>query len=631
MSEGTSTRDDELFRMAVDLSPAGMLAVDERGVILLVNREVVRLFGHEMDELIGANVELLVPERFRPADPADRARYVSEGFTKPEGTRYDLLGLRRDGVEVPVEVCVNPVRTGEQSVVLMSVVDISARRRAEARFQAAVESSPSGMLMVDQHGRILLVNREIERLFGYGRAELVGEKVEMLVPERFRSDHPAHRTGFFGAPKARPMGMGRDLYGLRKDGTEVAVEIGLNPIHTDEGMNVLCSVVDITMRRRSEQQVRQSQKMEAIGTLAGGIAHDFNNILLSIVGYAELILASPSVEPQHRGDLDQILRAAERGRQLVNRILTFSRQRELSKRPIRMEQTVGEVLQLLRSSLPTTIEIREHSSAATPEVLADETQLHQVLMNLVTNAAHAMPSGGLVEISSSPVHVTEAMAASFSTPVEPGLYARLRVRDNGEGMNEEVLSRAFEPFFTTKSDARGSGLGLAVVHGIVQSHRGEVSIESRPDVGTQVDVYLPAHQPTRSDAVPREDEADGRRHILLVDDEPAIASMLSRQIEILGYRVSAFTSSTDALEAFVADPAAFDALVTDNTMPGLTGMALAHRLLEIRPELRVMLTSGLAALTSRDELRAAGIREILPKPHTMDQLGRALEALLSRE
>jgi PAS domain S-box-containing protein len=630
LNEATS-RENELFRMAVDLAPAGMLAVDERGIILLANREIVRLFGYAKEELIGAPVEMLISERFRDRHPGHRASYFAEATTRPMGSGRDLYGRHKDGTEVPVEIGLNPVRTGEQTVVLASVVDISARRRAEARFQAAVESSPSGMLMADSRGSILLVNREVERLFGYERAELIGQSVEMLVPARFRGAHPGQRATFFREPSTRPMGVGRDLYGLRKDGTEVPIEIGLNPIRTEEGTTVLCSVVDITTRRRTEEQARQSQKMEAIGTLAGGIAHDFNNLLLSIIGHAELIQAASSVHPEQRRDLDQILQAAERGRQLVQRILTFSRQREVARVPIQLEQTVREVLQLLRASLPTTVEIREHLSPATPRVLSDETQLHQVLMNLVTNAAHAMSSGGVLEVSSGPVQVTEEMASHFSARLEPGLYARLRVRDTGEGMSEDVLARVFEPFFTTKDAGRGSGLGLTVVHGIVQGHGGALNIESCAGEGTCVDVFLPA-DPSSTAALGEEDELSvPQRHILLVDDEPAIASMVGRQLNMLGYRVTAHTSSTDALETFLAQPDAFDALVTDNTMPKLTGLALAQRLLAVRRDLPVLLVSGLAAVTSWDELHAMGIRKVLPKPHTMDQLGAALAEMLPEE
>src|SRR5690349_4483851 len=231
-------------------------------------------------------------------------------------------------------------------------------------------------------------------MFGYSRDELLGKSVDMLVPLRLGGEHPTYRAQFFRRPESRPMGMGRDLYGVRKDGREVPVEIGLNPVPTPNGVVVLASVVDITARRKLDEQLRQSQKMEAIGTLAGGIAHDFNNILLGIIGHTELALGTGANPSQLRADLEQVLKAAERGRQLVQRILLFSRQRGTAQAPIRLERTVRDALQLLRPSLPTTIEIKEWLDPNTPEVLSDETQVHQILMNLATNAAHAMPEGG---------------------------------------------------------------------------------------------------------------------------------------------------------------------------------------------------------------------------------------------
>ncbi|HXF58662.1 MAG TPA: PAS domain S-box protein, partial [Candidatus Saccharimonadales bacterium] len=238
----------ELFRLAVDLSPSGMMAVDKKGAILLVNREIERLFGYTRDELYGKSIDLLVPQRFRSHHPEFRTEYFTQPSARRMGMGRDLFGLRKDGTEFPVEIGLNPVETPAGLVVLASVVDISARKRAEQRFQAAVESAPSGMVMTDRAGVILLVNREVERLFGYAREEPIGKRVEMLVPERFRGNHPGHRGGFYTDPKSRSMGSGRDLFGLAKDGTEVPVEIGLNPIHMDDGIYVLSSIVDITAR-----------------------------------------------------------------------------------------------------------------------------------------------------------------------------------------------------------------------------------------------------------------------------------------------------------------------------------------------------------------------------------------------
>ena len=617
----------DLFRLAVDLSPSGMLAVDETGAILLVNREIERLFGYPRDELIGKSVDMLVPERFRTRHPEFRGHFFSLPQARPMGMGPDLYGLRKDGTEVPVEIGLNPVRTPERLVVLASVVDIGARKRAEQRFQAAVESSPSGMVMTDEAGTILLVNHEVERLFGHSRNELIGRPVEMLVPARLRPIHPRHRAQFYTDPGSRPMGMGRELYGLRKDGTEIPIEIGLNPIRTDEGMCVLSSIVDVTERRRVEEQLRQSQKLEAIGTLAGGIAHDFNNILLSIIGHTELA-QRPAVNELQRADLDQVLKAAERGRRLVQRILAFSRPGEIRRTSMAIERPVHEALQLLRASLPTTIEMREILDPEAPIVQSDETQIHQMLMNLATNAAHAMPEGGVLEVRLGPFQVSDAFASSHPS-LSPGLYARLSVKDTGHGMPPEVAERAFEPFFTTKPTGTGTGLGLSVIHGIVQSHGGAIEIQSRPNEGTRVDIYLPAHVASPLDRDNHEKKLDSDRpHILVVEDEEDLILMLRRQLHSLGYRVTTHTSSVEALEDFRARPADFHLLITDNTMPRLTGLALAQEIRSLRSDLPILLISGLAETSDPDELKRKGITRLLSKPHTSRQLGEVIEELL---
>jgi PAS domain S-box-containing protein len=618
--------DVDLVRRIVDMSPAGMMAIDQSGRIVLINREIERLLQYSKDELLGEPVERLVPDRFRDQHPHHRSLYFTEPQARPMGTGRDLYARRKDGQEVPVEIGLNPVRYHGEMLVLASVVDISARKRADDRFAAAVESSPSGMLMTDAQGRILLVNQEVERLFGYQRGELIGQSVDMLVPKRLRSIHPKKREGFFRDPRTRPMGVGRDLYGVRKDGTEILIEIGLNPIRTEEGDCVLCSVVDITSRRETEDRLRQTQKMEAIGTLAGGIAHDFNNILLGITGYTELVRAGDNLLPQQRQDLEQILLAAERGRQLVQRILTFSKQRDIVRMPIDPKVTVHEILQLLRASLPRNIEIDEQISDRTPMLLSDETQLQQIVMNLATNGAQAMPNGGALVVKLDSCAIDQS--SELAQHVRPGHYIRLQVEDSGAGMSEEVRLRALEPFFTTNSTGRGTGLGLAVVHGVVEAHHGMLDLRSQPGEGTCVSVYLPALQASIDDEAQLLPTSIDQKRVLLVDDEVSIAAMLKRQITALGYQVVMHTSSISALEAFQREPMAYDLLVTDNSMPKMTGMELAQRVLHARPALPVLLISGLADVADRGELHAAGITSVLAKPHTMDQLRETIHRIL---
>jgi len=426
--------------------------IDADGKIMLVNGEVERLFGYPRQELLGKSLDVLVPERYRGPHGSLR-QFLVDPKVSSTGARHELFGLRKDGHEVPVEIGLTPVTT-EEGLFVSTIVDLSARKRAEERFRVAVESSPNGMVMSDTSGTIVLVNREVERMFGYTREELLGQPIEKLIPSSFRESHPNWRGMLFRDPHTDATGIGQDLCGVRKDGSELPVEIGLNPIETDEGHFVLGSIVDISARKLAEQerlaleeQLRQAQKMEAVGTLAGGIAHDFNNLLGAIVGYAELVAESVEDE-QAQGDLRGLLQAADRGRQLVDHILAFSRRQEIVRRPMALGQVAEEVIGLLRATLPASIEIHLHILPELPRVLADTTSVHQVLMNLGTNAAHAMPTGGTLSIQLEPFYVRDSMARG-RPDLHEGPYALLLVSDTGEGMDRLTKSRVFEPFFTT--------------------------------------------------------------------------------------------------------------------------------------------------------------------------------------
>jgi hypothetical protein len=498
----------------------------------------------------------------------------------------------------------------------------------DALARIAFDLSPSGMLAVAADGRIVAANHEAERLFGWSRDELIGRPVESLVPERSRGNHPGQRSRFLADPRARSMGVGRELHAVRRDGTEFPIEIGLNPVRHEGRLVVLASVVDISARRAMEENLRRSQKLEALGVLAGGIAHDFNNILLAIVGHTELVLREGGLAEQGRADLERVLKASERGRELVKRILLFSRDSDVARTPLRLDRTLGDVLALMRASLPSTVEIRTELDPRTPPVLSDETQVHQILMNLGANAAHAMPGGGVLSIRLEPFQATGDDARA-RPGLAPGPHARLTVSDTGSGMSAGVLERALEPFYTTKPPGEGTGLGLSVIHGIVRAHHGSLDISSAPGRGTTVTICLPAADPASAPAAvaaPEPATARGPR-VLFVEDEPVLALMQRRQLEYLGFDVTVHTSSLEALEDFRARPGAFALLITDDTMPHMTGSALVREVLAIRPDLPVLMVSGGEASDPR-ALEAIGVRRLLRKPHSAAELEGAIRAVL---
>ena len=608
--------------------------VDSEGRIVLVNREVERLFGYPREEMLGRPVEMLIPEHARDRHPAHRQAFIDQPSVRMMGQGRDLHGRRKDGTQVPIEIGLTPLVTDEGMFVLSSIVDLTARRRAEERFRAAVESAPSGMIMVDTQGTIVLVNREVERLFGYTRQELLGTSMDRLVPERFRGRHPQFRAAYFHAPGTRPMGAGRELFGLHKDGREIPIEIGLNPIETEEGLFVLSSVVDISARlaaeqdhRRLEEQLRQAQKMEAVGTLAGGIAHDFNNILGGILGYADLAMTQ-ATDPAQLADLREVANAAARGRDLVASILRFSRQQESQRVPTDLTRVIADSIRLLRPTLPATIEITQDLDTVA-RALADPTAVQQVVMNLATNAAQAMPGGGHLSIALEQFYARDSYVRRHPE-LHEGPYILLRVTDNGPGMDEQVRSRAFEPFFTTKPPGMGSGLGLASAHGIMRQHEGSIEIESDVGRGTTVRCLFPSIEevPLPVPTATTEPVHGGDERIVYLDDEPSLSRLGDRHLGSLGYRVTALTRAEDALVTLARGDV--DLLVTDYTMPGMTGVELARRARTAGYTGPILLLSGMATELDQEACKEVGIGKVLGKPVGMLEMAAAVREALDR-
>ena len=412
------------------------------------------------------------------------------------------------------------------------------------------------------------------------------------------------------------------------------------PFPLDGGKPFVLDIgLDITNRKRAEQekarlesQLRQAQKMEAVGTLAAGIAHDFNNLLFSASGFTELALAEVDKPSQAATHLGQVMIAHQHAAELVKQILAFSRQSDQERQPLRLHSVLKEALRLLRASLPSTIGFCPKIDPSTGFVLADPTEIHQVIMNLCANAYQAMrEKGGLLAVSLKEVDVGLEQAAA-DIHLNPGRYACLTVADTGCGMDAKVLERVFEPYFTTKSPGEGTGMGLSTVLGIVNSYQGAIHAYSEPGQGATFRVYFPLrlHEtPTDAEATADAAPGHGTDRILFVDDEPQIVMLGKRVLEALGYDVQACTASLKALETFRTDPCPFDAVVTDQTMPGLTGMQLAKELLKLRPDLPIILCTGFSEAVTMVKVREAAVREYVNKPVLTQDLAPAIRRALA--
>ncbi|MEZ4387091.1 MAG: ATP-binding protein [Candidatus Krumholzibacteriia bacterium] len=492
---------------------------------------------------------------------------------------------------------------------------------SEQRFRAVFESAGDVIFLV-RDGRFAQCNPRALEQFRCQRHEIIGRRPEEFSPPEQpngrSSDEAAHER-IAAAIAGGPVRF--EWRHRRLDGTLFDAEVTLNAFDVEGERYLQAFVRDITRRKRLEASLRQAQKMEAIGTLAGGIAHDFNNILSAIMGYNELARLEAGDAPQLASYLEQIGRAAERARNLVLQILAFSRQSGETKQPMDLAPVVDETLKLLRSSIPVTIEIRE--LIETPgRILADPTSMHQVVMNLCTNAFQAMADGGVLE-----VRLTERTSGGRDGAGE----LELIVTDTGPGMSADVLQKIFEPYFTTKSADRGTGLGLAVVHGIVEEHGGRIEVESSPGLGTTFRVMLPrcSTPPATADAPPATAAAAGGEHVLFVDDEPDLVAVFEKGLSRLGYRVTAFRESDRALAALRDEPRGFDVLVTDMTMPRITGRDLIRAALELNPDLPVIMCTGFSDGLTLDVARSLGARDLIMKPVEVAHLAHRIRMVLA--
>ncbi len=509
----------------------------------------------------------------------------------------------------------------------------AALRESEKNYRELVQSANSIIMRMDTEGKITFFNTYAQNFFGYREEEIIGKNVVgTIVPER-------NIAGFDLALMIKDIGAHPERYvsneneNIRRNGERVQVT-WMNKAIYDKGGNVseiLCVGIDVTEKWQLEKRLAQAQKMESIGTLAGGIAHDFNNILSAVIGYTELSLIDIPKGSALQNNLQQVLKAGGRAKDLVRQILTFSRQRENELVPVKVSLIVNEALKLLRASLPTTIKMRHHIKSYLA-VLTDPTNIHQVLMNLCTNASFAMQEeGGVLEVSLSDVDL-DADFAKQHPDVKPGKFIRLIVSDTGYGMSPEVSERIFDPFFTTKKMGQGTGMGLSVVHGIVKSHGGTIIVESSPGKGSAFSVFLPAIESEVTDQVDQPQLViTGNERILFVDDEDFQADIGKRMLERLGYRVTAKTNSVEALDLFRQTPDEFDLVITDMTMPDMTGDVLARRLIAIRPDIPIIVCTGYSERINPDIIKEIGIKEMAVKPVVMKDIAQMIHRVLSRE
>jgi PAS domain S-box-containing protein len=602
------------------------------GTIVSWNNGASKLYGYAAEEIVGQSITVLAdPDQRAEADEIRR-----KVMTELTVRHHEVRGVRKDGTPIDVALTVSPIRGSDERITGVATIarDISERRKAEKRFEQLLEFAPDAIVGIDRLGEIVLINHQTEVLFGYTRDELIGKPVELLVPERFKEGHPAHRSGYFADPRTRPMGAGLELSGRRRDGSEFPAEISLSSIEAEEGLVATAAVRDISERAKGErertllEELNQARRLESVGQLAGGVAHDFNNLLGVIMNYAEFVAQEIEPGSQALEDVQEIRRAAERATALTRQLLIFSRRDVVKFEVLDLNAIISQVENLLRRALGERVELQTAFAEGLSAIEADRGQIEQVLVNLAVNARDAMPGGGRLAIETANVELDQDFADSHPG-TEAGPYVRLTVSDTGEGMDEEVIQRAFEPFFTTKGE--GTGLGLATVYGIVTQAGGRIDLYSEAGMGTTVKVHLPASSaaPGEASARPQQSPAGRGEVVLVVEDEPEVRRMARRILTKRGYTVIDAADGNEALAICQRAEQPIDLLLTDVIMPEMLGPELVEQVRSLRPELKVVFMSGYShQMLAHQALSEQPGAAFIEKPFSADELLGMVRGLL---
>ena len=632
---------NERFRVLFENAPDPFYINKMDGTIVDGNKAAEKLLGYKKEEFIGVNfIETGILSGRDIPKALNLLGQNQKGYpTGPD----EFTMIRKDGTPVCAEILTLPVEIRDEKLVLGIARDVTDRKQAdealrlsEEKFSKAFQSSPVWVSIATvSEGRFLEVNDTFTKISGFTRQEAIGNTSFDLG---FWLDRERDRERALQIFCAQGYFRNFEMKMRFKDGKDHTMLWSADPIDF-EGQECLISVLmDITEHKITQQEkaglesrLQQAQKMEAIGTLAGGIAHDFNNILSAVMGYTELALIDAEKDSILYRNLKEVFKASGRAKDLVQQILTFSRQTEQERKPVQIKLICKETIKFLRASLPTSITIRQEIKSDSL-IMADPTQIHQVLMNLCTNAGYAMgDKGGVLELKLKDVKLEADLTAKYPE-LKPGPYLELTVSDTGHGIPAHIIEQIFDPFFTTKGKGEGTGMGLSVVHGIVGSYGGTITVSSEPAKGSNFKIYLPTVERDMEPLpIAEEPFGSGTERILLIDDETAIVDIGKQMLESLGYKITARTSSIEALELFKAKADSFDLVITDMTMPNMNGDKLARELIRIKPEIPVILCTGYSAQINQKQAMAMGIRAFVSKPVLRREIAETIRKILDKK
>jgi two-component system cell cycle sensor histidine kinase/response regulator CckA len=568
--------------------------------------------------------------------------YAGAPLITPEGFRLGALAV--------MDTRPRGILTGEECATLADLAGVvmhelnmeqqlagvratgGAVTESEAKFRALMESASQAIVAVDHKGLMEMVNNKTEEMFGYTHDELIGHSLEMLLPDTQRERHAGHLKNFFLRPKARPMGIGLNLTGKRKNGQEFPIEISLHYVEVGGQSLAISFITDISTRIRLEQEIRQSQKMEAVGQLAGGVAHDFNNLLTVIQGYSAMVLDGLKADDAFREPLEEIEKAATRAAALTRQLLTFSHRQVVVPRVLNLNSVIHEIDKMLRRIISEDIELTLALGEQVDDIRADAGLIEQIVMNLAINAGDAMPEGGKLIIETANLFLDKGYTGAHLA-TKTGPHVMLAMTDTGTGMSAEVRSHIFEPFYTTKPQGKGTGLGLATVFGIVQQLEGTIWVYSEPGKGTTLKVLFPAAQ-AGAKAEPEVPEeriwSGGHETVLLVEDEDGVRKFVRAMLEKQGYTVLEAADTDEALSLGAHSADRIDLLLTDVIMPRMNGPELAERMSRLRPGLIVLFMSGYTDRTIRLHDQFGDGANFIQKPFTTYSLTKKVRELLGK-